>query len=252
MPRKGHLCYNHDMFEGPETLEVKEKTDKTIAPGLGDLNLENVSEKKRKAIEDLIDLGKNTGNELEFIDYGGDPLGDLEVFKKSLYEEEEVKLNKEVLEGLNEDEISSVKICYRILKSYFFGPLFTDNLPDHVSRRKWESEYIEEKTLGELRTDVSALYKANRLGESRSSTARSFLSLLIDTIKNTNIKNQISALRDEAPRELTDQANLENTKENFVEYHFLSKEEKVRIVKKFTDIAGKVLDILEDKNIKLT
>ncbi|HNW71478.1 MAG TPA: hypothetical protein PKZ36_02755 [Candidatus Paceibacterota bacterium] len=184
-----------------------------------------VPPEKQKIINELVNFGKKTGNELKFSDYGKE-------YADSLL------LKEEALTGLGEREVEDLGMYLGILKSYVSGPIFTDGFHgDHNSRRVWENENIQK--VSTLETEAKDYYLTNRLNQgSRIHPVMGFLSEITEIIKNPNIKEKLLNLEKEIPEEFTSKEDL---------YSTLSDEEKVKVVNKFSEVLRNTINLLENK-----
>jgi hypothetical protein len=190
-----------------------------------------ISKEKKEIVDKLISLGKETGNPIDFKDYGIEPSKTIENNYK-----------KEILEDLSSQEIENVNKMLEILTSFISTPIFTDSFhKEHGKRRMWQWEVqinnkIDKKTF--------SLYKENRLRGNKCFHIISALEVLEYSIINSNVKKEIASLRQKIPSVfLTDEE-----KEGEIEYHSLSDDKKIEAVKELSKIVQDALNIFLEKN----
>lgn len=205
-----------------------------------EINLESqISKEKDVIIKELSSLGEKTENYFDFEDTGSDF--------------EPAKINKQAAEGLNEAWKSEVEYRLNFLKSYEHSPIFTDSFyekhrdvfkkdKDNIYRVDWEEEYIKNMNNTAIRDEVRKFYESNRLNASRFKSCMGYiLELKDEMIKNKELRKELEILYKKIPNKL-----LENEK-GVLEYDLLSNEEKIDLIKNFSNIVSQVVSLLEEK-----
>lgn len=222
------MCYNHFMIEG---MELKEKTNETIAPGLGNLNLENVEE-KRKIIEELIFQSEKIRNKLNFLEEGDD-------WEPTV---KDVKIDQNLLEKFKLEDSDMVELSLKVFKYYLACPLFTDEFKENnTERRKWEDKF--KKNVSEK---AFQFYLKNRLSINSANGAEGFLRLLKNQISDIDCKKELSEIEDKIPKEFLEIDNKDYEKKTI--YNTLKNEtEKIKIMKDFESLIRQAVLVLENK-----
>ena len=179
---------------------------------------------KQRVINDLKEIGKKTGNHIEFKDFGN--------FSK---QGEGLSFNEKALEGLSKDDREVVKVFVDFLDSYQEWPVFLDSfdndknvkdLDDKATREGWVRGHLDE--------EKQKIYNSNRIKQCLK--ALNPFIMLCDKVVNEEVKMKLHNLRMQIPWQLL-KNNEENKKEgNILEYYFLSAEKKVEVEKKFFEI----------------
>jgi len=180
-------------------------------------------------------LAYKTGNELKFSNFGDEEL------EKNI---SNTKPKKEVIEGLDEEDMKFVEAALKLFKGYVAGAIFTDkflkhrnfgDLEDLNTRLGWEKANIYGDGLKKEDLDY---YKSNRVNMgSRINPTVGHFSHISEMILNEDIKTKLQELGKQIPEEIKNAELYENLAHN----------ERVDRVNKFSEILKKAIDILEEK-----
>ena len=171
---------------------------------------------------------KHENNILEFWDFG---------LKEEVKLEGNQKINEEVIKGLDEEKINTIKSCIRAFKFFLAGPIFTDSYHEnHEARREWGKNYSSK-----ISTEEFNYYNANRLKLNRCFNVRGYLLTLINFITNSSVKNKLSDFYESIPSEIKEDENDD------IKYNLLSDNEKIKVVGKLTEVVKNLVSYLEEK-----
>jgi hypothetical protein len=194
-----------------------------------------ISKERGEIIGKVSYLAYSTGNELKFYDFGDENL------EKST---ENIQIKPEVFEGLQQEDVETIKNSLRLFKQYICGAIFTDQYKKHrnfndskdkETRVGWENANIYGDNLTKKELDY---YKSNRINlGSRVVSTLGYLQVVSLIIQNKQIQDKILNLEKKVPEELKDAVKYEN----------LSNEERVEKVKEFSKIIAEAINILENK-----
>jgi len=206
---------------------------KNIQDKLGIVKKEEIKKELNQEVEKtnlekakgLVDFGAKHQNPIEIIESGGN-------------------FNVEKIKGIDSCSIENFLF---FLKTYLNGPIFTDTYNKNhgygTGRREWEKKY--QKLMEE---DILQYYNSNRLGNNKIGQVISALDIFSGELEDADIKNK---LKDTQLRIQKEVGNLINKDEKEIQiYHSLEDEEKVELVKKFSEIVKELVDILEKDNTK--
>ena len=184
---------------------------------------------KTKIIKELTSFSARHDNPIFFKDFGLDNESELT---------KNVKIKKEVLENLNKDNKEFIKEGLKVFQSFVTGPIFTDSFhQEHYSRFIWINVYHKK-----LSKNALQYYDSNRLRVNKCSDIIGFLQIFEDLVVNSDIKNKLLDLEKSVPFEF-----ISKGKNGKLEYNSLSDDKKIVVVKKLTEIAQKVILMLEEK-----
>jgi hypothetical protein len=194
-----------------------------------------ISPEKVAIIGELVSIGINTGNQLSF-------LPDSVLSSKPVLIEN-IKVKKEALEDLKEDEILNVKENIEFFKKFIANPIFTDDFDlRHDLRRAWETSYIDK---GEINPKAKVYYNSNRLNTTQWGSVVGDIEDLCKVIHDKNIKSKLEILKDKIPNEFIDTYDSEDGKIRI--YYSLHENDKVKVIKELSKIAEDVVILLEEK-----
>ncbi|MEK7572727.1 MAG: hypothetical protein AAB493_02655 [Patescibacteria group bacterium] len=144
------------------------------------------------------------------------------------------------LKKIDLEQSDLAKLSLEISKHYISGPIFTDTFSkDNNRRRKWEK-----KTEGLMDAEIEKYYKSNRLGVNNYFNVIGILDVLLNDLKDSEIKNKLIDIKNEIFQETGD---LINKKDDSLIYGTLEDDNKIELIKKFSKIVQKLISILENK-----
>jgi hypothetical protein len=212
------LWYNTRMFDDMLLIrlgEIKDEKPKTI------------EEERDISIKELIIKAKESGFDLEVVDRG------------ILNSTKNIK--EEIFEGVDKSKRECIKNSLNILHSYLSGIILKDNSGKDISSLKnWGSENLKKGT------QIEKIFSSNRIRSDVNQNIIDYIEFLNNSIVNPRIKNEISKLKEEIPKEFGEF----DEERGGLKYYFLSYDERIKIVQDFSNVVQKVISVLED-NVEL-
>jgi len=158
-----------------------------------------------------------------------------------------LEIKPEVFESIDKTVgTDSTLFWIKNIKSYLNGPTFVDTFAENhgtvSGRRKWEQE--NELLMGQ---DLLKYYNSNKLGLTNCFQVVQSLDMIINDLNDSEIKNKLLKIKEEAPIEIT-----RKNKDGEPLYSFLGDREKIRIVGIIGKIAQDIVSVLEKPKTKAT
>jgi len=182
-------------------------------------NTDEIKKDNLEKAKKLAEFCSENGNPIKIVDYG-------ESFG---------------LEKVDLEQPDLTKLSLEIFKKFLSGPIFTDTFSkDHNERRKWEKEI--ENLIDE---DIKKYYISKRLNVNQYSNIISLLPLLLEDLKDSEMKNKLTNIKNEIFQETGDLINREN---GHLIYATLEDDKKIEVIKNLSKIVQKLISVLENKS----
>jgi len=193
-------------------------------------NKEN-REGKAEKIEKLKEICTKNGAPIDIIDYGEN------------YDQEELDLYFSNQINKDQDEYSNTK-RYLIMacKEYLNGLIFTDN-SNNKKRNEIKGILLNNK-------DLLNLYTSNRIKNNKINTIIAPFLSLIELTDDYGLKNELKSLEAKIKKEIwpyVETAYYEGGEKGPNLFEALNNDEKVKLVKKFSEIIKEFINVLENK-----
>jgi len=180
---------------------------------------------KATIVGELSFVGDNNGNQLKFKDKG-----------KIINGRDQKIVNSRIIEGLDNNHLEIFFEALQGLRNFLEFPIFTDDFKtDNESRREWEKN-----NLTSISPEAREYYNSNRLSTNVYSSAIAYLNSLEELPFSPDTKEELHDLSLGVPPVL-----LELDRDGISVYHRLSDDEKIRVIKEFTRVVEKVINLLE-------